>query len=358
MVYLGEMRSNVELRRVQITGGSTYIVSLPKDWAESLGLKPGDYIQIVRQPDMSLLLIPGGGKVNRPVEAFIDASSASSLGEVVREFISCYLAGYDVIRVKFGQRVDEYKAYLKAVMRSKLIGLETVEESTDCMVVRCLLGLVEFPVKDAISRMHSMVASMCMDALKALRLQDSSLAKDVIQRDDEIDRLYFFVVRGLKMAVENRIFMRDMGMSPRECLGYRVIVKSMERIADHAARIAKLSMSMNLANASNLINKVVEVADLSLKIYENSMDSLLKMNSKQANAVIDEVERFHELESKAVNEVLSSRLDAKTLTGLRLVLESLRRIADYSADIAEIVMNLAIMPRYYPAAGPAVVEKT
>jgi len=59
-----------------------------------------------------------------------------------------------------------------------------------------------------------------------------------------------------------------------------------------------------------------------------------------------------------VNEVLSSRLDAKTLTGLRLVLESLRRIADYSADIAEIVMNLAIMPRYYPAAGPAVVEKT
>jgi len=192
---------------------------------------------------------------------------------------------------------------------------------------------------------------MCMDALKALSLQDSSLAKDVIQRDDEVDRLYFFIVRGLKMAVENRILMRDMGMSPRECLGYRIIVKSMERIADHAARIAKLLMSMNLASASNLINKVVEIAELSLKIYEKSIESLFKMSSKQANAVIDEVEKFHELESKAVNEILSSRLDAKTLTGLRLILESIRRIADYSADIAEIVMNLAIMPTTHPAGG-------
>ncbi|MEM3897419.1 MAG: hypothetical protein QXO04_02260, partial [Nitrososphaerota archaeon] len=56
------------------------------------------------------------------------------------------------------------------------------------------------------------------------------------------------------------------------------------------------------------------------------------------------VERFHELESKAVNEVLSSKLDAKTLTGMRLILESIRRIADYGADIAEIVLNLAISP--------------
>jgi len=57
----------VELRRVQITGGSTYIVSLPKGWAESLGLKPGDYVQIVRQPDMSLLLIPGRARSIGPL---------------------------------------------------------------------------------------------------------------------------------------------------------------------------------------------------------------------------------------------------------------------------------------------------
>ncbi|MEM3897476.1 MAG: AbrB/MazE/SpoVT family DNA-binding domain-containing protein, partial [Nitrososphaerota archaeon] len=86
----------MELRKIQITGGSTYIVSLPKNWAESLGLKPGDYVQILMQPDMSLLLIPGGRRIDAPLEAFIDASSASSLGEVVREFISCYLAGYDI----------------------------------------------------------------------------------------------------------------------------------------------------------------------------------------------------------------------------------------------------------------------
>lgn len=346
------MTSNVELRKVQVTGGSTYIVSLPKDWAESVGLRPGDYLQIVRQPDMSLLLVPGDKRVNRFAEAFIDASSANSLGEIVREFIAYYLAGYDVIRIRFGRRVDEFKAQLKAVMRSKLIGLETVEESADYMVVRCLLGVVEFPVKDAVGRMHSMTLSMCRDALKVLKLRDSSLAKDVAQRDDEVDRLYLFVVRGLKLAVENRILMREMGLvSPRECLGYRLIIKSMERVADHAARIAKLSASISLANASKLIDKILRVADSSIKIYENAVDSLFRMDLKQANMTIDELERFHELESQTVNEILSSKLDAKTLTGLRLILESARRIAEYGADIAEIVINLATAPSQYPEPG-------
>ena len=40
--------------------------------------------------------------------------------------------------------------------------------------------------------------------------------------------------------------------------------------------------------------------------------------------------------------IFESRLNTETAAGLRLIIESLRRIAEYSADIAEIVINLAI----------------
>jgi len=333
------------LRKVQLTGGSTYIISLPKEWASDVGIKPGDYIQVIPQPDQTLLLVPGE-KVEERSEALIDAVSAKSPEEVVREFIACYLTGYDVIKLKFGKKVDEYKACLKDVMRNKLIGLETIEESTNQMVVRCFLGYMDFPIKDALKRIHSMTLSMCIDAIRSLKNHDRSLAKDVIQRDDEIDRLYLFVVRGLKLAVENRIVMKEMGlMNPRECLGYRLIVKSIERIADHAARIADIILSLNLSKInSNLLKDISSVAERSYAIYQEAINSLYKLDIKQANDSIMKVKELTGMEEDLAERIFKLRLDVETITGLRLILESLRRIAEYAADIAEIVINLAIKP--------------
>ena len=333
------------MRKVQLTGGSTYIISLPKEWASDVGIKPGDYIQVIPQPDQTLLLVPGE-KVEEKSEALIDAVSAKSPEEVVREFIACYLTGYDVIRLKFGKRVDEYKARLKDVMRSKLIGLETIEESTNQMVVKCFLGYMDFPIKDALRRIHSMTLSMCLDAIRSLKNRDKSLAKDVVQRDDEIDRLYLFMVRGLKLAVQNRIIMRQMGlMSPRECLGYRLIVKSIERIADHAARIAGIILSLDLSRInSGLVKDISSIAEKSYAIYQDAVNSLYKLDIKQANDSIMRVKELSGLEEDLAGRIFKLRLDVETITGLRLILESLKRIAEYAADIAEIVINLAIKP--------------
>lgn len=51
-----------------------------------------------------------------------------------------------------------------------------------------------------------------------------------------------------------------------------------------------------------------------------------------------------ELEEDLAGRIFKLTLDVETITGLRLILESLKRIAEYAADIAEIVINLAIKP--------------
>lgn len=336
------MRNAVSLRRVQVTGGSTYIVSLPKSWAESIGLKPGDYVQVIPQPDSSLLIVPRREREGS-LEASISATPESSPEEVARMLIAYYLAGYEAIRINFSGRVDEFKAYLKSIMRTKLIGLELVEESTAHMVVRCLLGYVDFPITDALNRMYAMTLSMCRDALKALRERDASLVNDVIQRDDEVDRLYLFCVRQLKAAVENALLMREVGLkSARECLGYRLIIKSIERIADHAARIASQAALPKSGEVGRVMDQISKMAEQVLKIYEGAMQSLFRSNVKQANTVIVEAGELARREKEIVKLIFESRLNTETATGLRLVLESLRRIAEYSADIAEIVINLAV----------------
>jgi len=72
------------------------------------------------------------------------------------------------------------------------------------------------------------------------------------------------------------------------------------------------------------------------------MDSVFKMDVKQANKVISEVENLAKLENGLVKKIFESKLNTETAIGLRLILESIKRIAEYSADIAEIVINLGI----------------
>ncbi len=45
-------------RRVQCTGRGSYIISLPKEWVEDIGLKRGSEIAFNIQPDNTLSLIP------------------------------------------------------------------------------------------------------------------------------------------------------------------------------------------------------------------------------------------------------------------------------------------------------------
>ena len=52
----------METRKVQITGGNTYIVSLPKKWVKAAGIKSGDSLRIIPQRDGTLVIEPETGQ--------------------------------------------------------------------------------------------------------------------------------------------------------------------------------------------------------------------------------------------------------------------------------------------------------
>jgi len=42
----------MEIRKIQITGGNSYVVSLPKSWVRDAGLKAKDAVLVLPQADM------------------------------------------------------------------------------------------------------------------------------------------------------------------------------------------------------------------------------------------------------------------------------------------------------------------
>jgi len=340
-----EERVDEETRRIQFTGKSTYIVSLPKEWVVSMGLKAGSLVTITRQ-DGSLILTPKevAKPATQPTEATITISSGEDPETIVRAIISLYLVGYNSIIIKAREdRISTMQRNLiKELTRKKLVGTEIVSETSNEIRLQVLVSYPELSVENALRRMCIIATSMHNDAMQALKNMDRELAKEVIQLDDEVDRFSFYIIRQLKLAVQNVKIIRDIGLSsPRDCLGYRVIVKFVERMADHAARIAKNVLSLEEKPSESVLQTLYEMSTFAQNLFEDAIKALFKKDYALADQVISKTKAIVALEEKALKEIQSKTKQAD-ISSIRMITESIRRIAEYASDIAEIVLNLNV----------------
>ena len=148
-------------------------------------------------------------------------------------------------------------------------------------------------------------------------------------------------VRQLKAAIEDPQLSEKIGIkNPGECFGYRLATKSMERIGDHAERMAQNIIKLDHGiDEGDLIFKMgVHVRNF----FTDTVKSLAENNVKHANRVIANAK-------KAVNAGASiakkNRKNADTCisgTEMRSIIESLQRISEYSTDIAEVSINMGV----------------
>ncbi|MEM2849908.1 MAG: phosphate uptake regulator PhoU [Candidatus Bathyarchaeia archaeon] len=336
---------NEEIRRIQLTGRSTYIVSLPKKWVSGMGLKAGSQLLIFPEGE-SLILTPKDlvkPRINL-LEATLKISNMDTPEKITRAIISIYLNGYSSIRVV---TLSEYilpsqRNAVRELVRRKIVGTEIISDSPKEMILKVLVGYPELSVESALRRMCLIASSMLEDVIKALIDLDEELAKNIIELDDEVDRFSFYIIRQLKAAVQNDKILKDIGLSnPRDCLGYRVVVKFVERIADHAARIAESILSMDERLEEFALEKIFEMSSLAKSLFESSIKSLFKRDYLLAEEVVSEAKKMALMEAEVI-KTITEKTGRTVSPNVRIILESIRRTGEYSSDIAEIVLNLNI----------------
>jgi len=127
---------------------------------------------------------------------------------------------------------------------------------------------------------------------------------------------------------------------PQECLGYRLIAKSVERTADHATKIAENVLLLRKKLDENFKETIGRMSNLAISMFEDAMEALFKGDFDQAESVIEKIKQVVKLEKEAV--IASHNVGIQGTASLRLIIESVRRTAEYASDIAEIVLNLNI----------------
>ena len=271
-------------------------------------------------------------------KVMIEYSHSDSAENNFRILISNYLAGYDIIKLTSIKGFSAYdRKYIKDSVRQKLIGLELMEESRTELIFQCLLDYKDLFLSQVIKNMYGLVHSMLEDSMKAFRDCNVEIAEDVIQRDDDVDRFYFLSVRQLNAAIEDLELSNMIGIRhPQECLEYRLIMKIIERIGDHAVRIAVNVQRMD--SAVNPDNPIFKMAERSLNVFRSSIDSIAQEDLQTINKIVEEAKNI----SQYGVSLESQKAGNTNNVEISMVLESLRRIAEYSGDIAEASINMNV----------------
>jgi phosphate uptake regulator len=339
------VRTQEETRKIQFTGKSSYIVSLPKKWVEEIGLKPGDAVAVIRQGNSLLQIAPSKkhfGKTS--LEASIEVGGNDGQDGAIRKLIALYILGFNVINIgaKDGRLQTKQREAVKSAVRKILMGAEITADSTDGMTVQVLINMVELSVDAAFKRMLLITKSMLKDAVLALREGNTDLANEVIKSDDEVDRFSFYIIRQLNIAIQNEYLLSDMGLlNPRDCLGYRSVVKSVERTADHAANIAEEVLEIKGRIDDNIVNRITNMSNFALEVLDDACLSLFKRDYVEAENAVEKANRIEGLERQIIKD-LQNLGNASDLYRVKFVTENVRRIAEYASDIGEIVLNMTV----------------
>ncbi len=331
----------MEGRKVQKVGLKTLAVSLPKRWVRMVGIKHGDLIMFDIRPDNSLVLRPSDMAQRKETELseviYSDLCDRPNLLE--RVIIGSYIFGTDTIRIVSSRRIGGSCIETTRRIAHRLMGMGIVQETANEMVLQCSIDPTKFPIDILIRRLYVIVSTMHRDAIHALLNFNVDLAKEVIDRENEANMVYWLILRLLAWMQRERRSMLNMNIeNPFQILGLWTISHYLERMGDWIQDMAELVLTLEPHSKSidkGELEKISELSDIAYNICYLAIQSLYKRDLKLANSVIDDYKK--KLEK---SEMILPRNEVEC--SLEHIRFAIRRIGELGAEIAENIIDESV----------------
>jgi len=223
-------------RNLQLTGNTTFTVSLPKTWATERGLEPGDPMYLYPYRDR-IVVAPAALESTRQT-ARIDVGSLEAVAarHRVRE---AYTAGNDRIEVIDPDGID------RDVRRdlTGLVGMAIQTEDRERVVAHDLLDPTHVSLSQSIAQLRQQTLESHREALEAFCADDEALTNRVFDRVADVDRQVAFVTRGFHRGLEDVIEISRLDTDRSSAFRSYRTARTLEAVGTHAERIATVVLS-------------------------------------------------------------------------------------------------------------------
>ena len=178
-------------------------------------------------------------------------------------------------------------------------------------------------------------------SMESLRRRDLELARAVVEGDLEINRRRFELE---DHAVNVIATQQPMATDLRMIITVIHIATEIERIADHAEGIARISLLLAADSLPQPLGRLSEMAEVGAEMVHRSLTAFIDRDAILAHAVCtmdDELDGLYDSNyAEVIGRMLMEPQTVKVLTYQLWTAHNLERIGDRATNIAERVIYL------------------
>ncbi len=190
-------------------------------------------------------------------------------------------------------------------------------------------------------RLGSMVDEAIANAIKALEEGDLVLAQQVVRNDENINRLrYYIEEHGSALIATQQPLARDL----RTIIAAMYVATNLERMADHAAGVARLTLRMAKIPRPELIPQFRQMAEVGREMLNQSLEAFIHYDADLAYKVAARDDEIDDLYNVVFQEMIRRMIEnpeqVQSATFLLWVAHNLERIGDRVTNICERVIYM------------------
>ena len=319
------------IRRLQKIG-STILVSLPKEWVDDNKLSKGTEVELeTGQNSISITI----NKDSKPSKEVIISYPLPKEENISADLTGAYLLGYDIIRIKGKTTipVNDREKILESMRR--LVGVEIVEEDSSNINIQFLLDATSLSPEKILRRMSTIALGMFNDTLNSLLSDDKTNLQTLPNRDDEINRQYFLLVRLIRSTMMDKRLASAFNMENIDILDFRIAANLLETAGDTIVELGNLISKTSISK--NDLKKIYDVVKEIETIHKKSIGAFITNNRLQA---IDAIKLHKQFQQEITD--FRSTLEHKKQIPIDLldIVYTYERIARSWADITDLIQPI------------------
>ena len=319
------------VRRLQKIG-SSILVSLPKEWVDANNLDKSSQVEIETGQDSVSI---SANKDTRPTKELVISYPLPKEENIVANITGAYLLGFDVIEINSKLIIPgKDREEIRNSMR-RLVGMEIIEEDASHINMQFLLDATTLNPSKILKRMSSIALGMYDDVSNGLISDDKSNLQTLSNRDVEVNRQYFLLVRLIRSTLVDKRLSNAFNLENIDVLDYRVAANVLENAGDSIVELSNFIFNFSLSKEFS--KKIYDVVKDFNKLAEKSIDAFTKPDRLLA---IEAISMHKQYEKKL--SLLRTTLGNKKQIPLDFLdlVYMFERIAQSWADVADLVQPI------------------
>ena len=291
-------------RRLQKIG-SSILVSLPKEWIDANNLDKSNQVEIETNQNNLSIRTQQSKRPSKEIEISYPLPKGES---IVPTMTGAYLLGFDLIKIVGKSPISiSDRESVRGSMR-RLVGMEIIDEDATNISVQFLLDETSVNPQNILKRMSSIALGMFSDVISSLQSGDKTNLETISNRDAEINRQYFLLVRLIRSTIMDTRLAGIFNLENIDILDYRIAANTLEIAGDTVVELSESLIKSNLTKTEQkkIHNFAKDIEEVQIK----SIDSFISNNR-----------------TLAINAITLQRNNFEKISKIRSSLESKKQIS-------------------------------